>query len=81
MSVVATNTPYQNKEKVFVGPTKVWVMTTLNGGDADFYITDEDQTAWHLVTALTDTPEFIEVPGNGWWKVIHSGGAVVYSEE
>tara|TARA_R110000803_G_C11862401_1_gene307326 strand:- start:495 stop:743 length:249 start_codon:yes stop_codon:yes gene_type:complete len=59
---------------------EVLVQTTLSGGTATFSVRDKDSSAFSLVKSLTDVPELLRVPYQGFFKVTLTGSAVAYGD-
>lgn len=59
---------------------EVLCQTVLGGGTANFYIRNEGQATWSLVTALDDVPMSIKVPTDGYYKVELTGAATVFGD-
>jgi hypothetical protein len=81
MTILVSDKPYTMKDKT---PSKVKLeflaQTFLNGGTATFLIKNQDAPSFSTVKSLTDTPELVRVPAQGFYKVITTGSAVVYGD-
>ena len=75
-----TGVEYRGDSKVSGNKQEVLCQTILAAGTANFYVRNEGQATWSLVTALDDVPVTVRVPQGGYYKVELTGAATVYGD-
>ena len=80
MPALSTGVEYRGDSKVSGNKQEVLCQTILAGGSASFYVRNNGQATWSLVTALTDLPVTVRVPQDGFYKVELTGSATVFGD-
>jgi hypothetical protein len=79
--LLVTDKPYTLQDKdSSKSKLEVLVQPILSGGTATYSIKDKDAPGFSLVKTLSDVPELLRVPYQGFFKVTLTGSAVVYGD-